>query len=59
MDTHLRLMSIKKKKILFGFNSANLGNKIKVNFWITNEILYEIDTHIDYLKHKFLIGNIR
>ena len=53
MNTHFRLMSINKAVILFGFNSANFGNKIKVNFWISNEILYEIDTHIDYLELKF------
>ena len=55
MNTHFRLMSIKQnnKNNLFGFDSAIFGNKIKVNFWITNVILYEIDTHIKYLKLKF------
>ena len=47
------LSQLNKTIILFDFNSANFGNKIKDNFWITNEILYEIDTHIEYLKLKF------
>ena len=39
MNTHFRIISIKQTTILFGFNSAYFGNKIKVNFWLTNEIL--------------------
>ena len=53
MNTYFCLMSIKQNNIQFGFNSANFEHKIKVNFWITNEILYEIDTYIEYLKLKF------
>ena len=30
-----------------------------VHFWITHEILYGIDTNIEYLKLKFQIGTIR
>ena len=44
------LCQLNNTVILFGFNSANFGNEMKVNFWITNEILYEIGTHIEYLK---------
>ena len=47
------LCQLNKTINLFGFKSANFGNKIKVNFWITNEIVYEIDTQIEYLKLKF------
>ena len=63
MNIHFRLMSIKQNnkfiRLQFGFNSANFGNKFKLNFWITNEILFEIDTNIEYLKLKFQIGTIR
>ena len=37
-------------KIAFG---SNFGNKIRVQIWIIHELLYEIDTHIEYLKLKF------
>ena len=47
---------ITSAKILFG---SNYGNKIRVHIWIIHEILYEIDTHIEYLKLKFQIGTIR
>ena len=53
------LCQLNRTIILFGFHSANFANKMKVNFWITNEILYEIDTHIEYLKLKFQIGTNR
>ena len=56
MNTHFRRMSVKKTIILFG---SNFGNKIRVPIWIIHEILYEIDTHIEYLKLKFQIDNIR
>ena len=42
--------------VIFG---SNFGNKIRVHIWIVHEILYEIDTHIEYLKLKFQIGTIR
>ena len=50
---NFRLMSIKQNNNFIRLNSANFGNKIKFHFWFTNEILYEIDTHIEYLKLKF------
>ena len=34
-------------------SSANFGNENKVSFWIPHEILYEIDTHIEYPKFTF------
>ena len=37
-------------KIHSTFISANFGNKNKVHFWIPYEILYEIDSHIEYPK---------
>ena len=40
-------------------SSANFGNKNKVHFWIAHEILYEIDTHIEYRKFTFQIRVIR
>ena len=27
--------------------------EIRVHIWIIPQILYEVDTHIEYLKHKF------
>ena len=33
------ICQLNKTIILFGFNSANFGNKINANFWITNEFL--------------------
>ena len=59
MNTHFRLYHLKNTIILFGFNSSIFGHKTKVNFWITNEISYKIDTHIEYLKLKFEIGTFR
>ena len=38
---------------------ANVGNKNKVHFWIPHEILYEIDTHIEYPKFTFQIRIFR
>ena len=32
---------------------SNFGNTIRVHIWIPREILYEIDTHNEYLKLKF------
>ena len=40
MNTHFSLRSIKQNSTFFGSNSAYFGNKIEVNFWITNEILF-------------------
>ena len=39
--------------------SANFGNKNKGDFCILDEILYEIDTHVEYPKFTFQIRNIR
>ena len=33
--------------------SDNIGDRIKVHFWIPHEILSEIDTHIEYPKFTF------
>ena len=43
------------KAIILFASSAIFGNKIKVNFWITYEILYEIDMRIKC--SKFLDGH--
>ena len=53
MNTHFRVMSIKQNINFIWLSFGNFVNKIKVKFWITNEVLYEIDTHIEYLKLKF------
>ena len=47
---------ITSAKISFG---SDFGNKIRVHIWIIHEVLYEIDTDIEYLKLKFQIGTIR
>ena len=36
-----------------GLTSANFENRITVNFWITYEILYEIDMHLKCLQFNF------
>ena len=42
------------------FHSAPTSEKKhRVHIWIIHEILYEIDTNIEYLKLKFQIGTIR
>ena len=40
-------------------SSANFGNENKVSFWIPHEILYEIDTNIEFSKFTFQIRIIR
>ena len=48
-----------RSKIHSTFTSANFGNKNKVHFWIAHEILFEIDTHIEYPKFTFQMRIIR
>ena len=42
-----------KQYSCLALSSGNFGNEMKVNFWITYEILFEIDTHIECLKFLF------
>ena len=53
------LIKVARSKIHSTFTLANFGNKNKVHFWNPHEILYEIDTQIEYPKFTFQLHVIR